>query len=76
MAGKVTDRDALASVFALHRHVGTAATRIDPNGRHWHALKHAERKGWVWWRDPQRCCVTIDGVRALAPYGVKQAADA
>jgi hypothetical protein len=71
MARKVTDRDALASVFALHRRNGVNNTPIDPQGKHWHTLKHAERLGWVWFVDRQRCCITTDGLRALEPYGVK-----
>lgn len=70
-AGGVSDRDALACLFAAHRRYRRRAFRVDVGGSNAAALKACERKGWVWFQAPDRCSITADGERALEPYGVK-----
>lgn len=70
--GKATDRDALAVIFAAHQRYGDRVFPIDLAGRNYPALLHAQSRGWAWFRDQRHAAITIDGRRALAPYGVRE----
>lgn len=66
--GRATDADARAVVLQALRLFDTAAFRVDPKGPRFAALKAAERRGWVWFREADRAAVTVDGQRAVADY--------
>jgi hypothetical protein len=74
-SGKVSDRDALATVFAAWVRHKDAPFVVDPNSTDrrelsYPALQRAQQRGWVWFRAADRAVITVDGKRALAPYGV------
>ncbi len=61
--------DAMAAVRTIWTHFGNRAVRIDPKGKFWKPLKHAERLGWAWWPGDDRCALTPAGVGLATEYG-------
>jgi hypothetical protein len=67
---------AKAAVRLLWRHFGNRAVKIDPKGKYWKPLRHAERLGWAWWPADGRCALTPAGVSLATEYvSVGEAAD-
>jgi uncharacterized protein YecT (DUF1311 family) len=73
---KATDRDALATVFAAWVRHRDSVFVVDPNATDrtalsYPALQRAQDRGWIWFRAADRAVITVDGKRALAPFGVR-----
>lgn len=68
---RVTNREALAVVYAAHQRYGTKQFTVDLAGPNYPALLHAQSCGWVWFIDQRHASVTRAGLMALAPYGVE-----
>lgn len=76
MTKSPTVKDAKVTTWMAWRRFGPEPFRVDTRPtpealRKVAALRLAERQGWVWFMLPDRACVTQDGRRALAEYGVE-----
>jgi hypothetical protein len=63
---------ALAALFGAYRRYGAGQFRVNLNGPNAGPLKQARDLGWCWWPTADTCCLTTDGVKALAPYRVAE----
>lgn len=67
-----TVKDAKMITLLAWRKYRAEPFKVAVNGPNHAALRMAERQGWVWFMLADRACVTVDGRRVLADYGVPQ----
>lgn len=70
-SGKVSDRAALACLYGAYNRYQRKPFLVDVNGPNHAALKRGQHHGWVWFQAPDRAVITVEGMRALEPYGVR-----
>lgn len=66
--GKATLADARAIVCMAHRRYQMQLFPVDLKGRHFAALKAAERNGWIWFFKTDVAAVTAEGLKVIGDY--------